>query len=58
MSPCDSYEPWPYAYVGPWEPHEGGFFNAPFGAARRLSELGDAAAIAAFFVQGRELALH
>ena len=58
VSPGDSYDPWPYAYVGPWESHEGGFFNAPFGAARRLSELGDAAAIAAFFAQGRELALH
>lgn len=58
VSPGDSYEPWPYAYVGPWESHDGGFFNAPFGAARRLSELGDAAAIAAFFDQGRALALH
>ena len=58
VSPGDSYEPWPYAYVGPWEPQEGGFFNAPFGAARRLAELGDAPAITAFFAEGRELALH
>jgi hypothetical protein len=57
VSPGDSYEPWPYAYVGPWEPREGAFFNAAFGAARRLSELGDAVAIAAFFAQGRGLAL-
>ncbi len=53
VSPGDSYEPWPYAYVGPWEPREGEFFTAPFGAAQRLSELGGAAAIAAFFAEGR-----
>ncbi len=57
VSPGDSYEPWPYAYVGPWETREGEFFNAPFGAARRLSDLGNAEAIAAFFAQGRDLAL-
>jgi len=57
VSPGDSYEPWPYAYVGPWEPREGEFFNAAFGAARRLSELGDAAAITAFFAEGRTQAM-
>jgi len=57
VSPGDTYEPWPYAYVGPWDPRDDAFFNATFGAARRLSELGDASAIATFFAQGRELAL-
>ncbi|MEO3813342.1 hypothetical protein ABGB17_30460 [Sphaerisporangium sp. B11E5] len=43
----------PYAYVGPWQPREGEFWNAPFGAARPLSEVDD---LAAFFAEGRRLA--
>ncbi|MET7423310.1 hypothetical protein [Dactylosporangium sp. NPDC005555] len=46
----------PYAYVGPWTPREGDFWNVPFGAARPLSALGDAAAVAAFFAEGRAAA--
>ena len=43
----------PYAYVGPWEPRSGEFWNAPFGAAHPLSELGD---VSAFFAEGRQRA--
>ena len=46
----------PYAYVGPWKPRSGDFWNYPFGAARLLRELGDEDAIAAFFAMGRERA--
>jgi hypothetical protein len=55
VSPGDGYLPEPYAYVGPWQPRTGGFWNAPFGAARPLAELGqnDADAVLAFFHEGR-----
>ncbi|RCG17401.1 hypothetical protein DQ384_39695 [Sphaerisporangium album] len=43
----------PYAYVSPWEPRAGEFWNAPFGAARPLSELHD---LHGFFAEGRERA--
>jgi hypothetical protein len=54
VSPGDSSIPEPYAYVGPWRPSEytGQFWNQPFGAARRLSELED---ITAFFAEGAGL---
>ena len=48
---------WPeHAYVGPWQPRAGEFWNVPFGAARLLRELGDTDGVAAFFAQGREYA--
>ncbi|GGK80328.1 hypothetical protein Sme01_45350 [Sphaerisporangium melleum] len=51
----DGYLDVPYAYVGPWEPRGGDFWNAPFGAAHPLTELGeDAAALTAFFAEGRK----
>jgi len=53
VSPGDSWHNEPYAYVGPWTAREGEFWNAPFGAARSITELPDAAAIAAFFDEGR-----
>jgi len=53
VSPGDGYEPWPYAYVGPHEPRAGDFWNAPFGAARRLSQLSGEAGVLAFFEAGR-----
>lgn len=53
ISPGDAAHPQPYAYVGPWTPREGPFWNAAFGALRPASELPDAAAVAAFFAQGR-----
>jgi hypothetical protein len=56
VSPGDSGHPRQYAYVGPWTPREGAFWNAPFGALRDAGELPDAAAVAAFFTEGRHLA--
>ncbi|WP_329045997.1 hypothetical protein OG738_30500 [Amycolatopsis sp. NBC_01488] len=53
VSPGDGYLGEPYAYVGPFEPREGEFWNAPFGAARPLRELGGA--VTAFFRTGRDL---
>jgi hypothetical protein len=61
VSPGDSYLPEPYAYVGPHAPRDGDFWNAPFGAARKLDDLdGDdvpdlAAVVVDFFEQGRTL---
>jgi hypothetical protein len=54
-SPGDSFSDEPYLYVGPWteaRPGEASFWNAPFGAARRRSELDpdDAVASAAAFL--------
>jgi hypothetical protein len=56
VSTGDSAVPEPYAYVGPWKPREGDFWNVSFGAARPLSTLGDATAVAAFFAEGRAAA--
>jgi hypothetical protein len=56
ISPGDAGHPAPYAYVGPWTPREGAFWNAPFGALREVHELRDAATVAAFFAEGRRLA--
>ncbi|HWD81124.1 MAG TPA: hypothetical protein VG497_19660 [Kribbella sp.] len=52
VSPGDDYLPEPYAYVGPWTPRVGDFWNAPFGAARPLAELPD---LQEFFTTGRTL---
>jgi hypothetical protein len=52
----DDHVAWPYAYVGPWKARSGEFWNAPFGAARLLSELGSAAGITEFFEEGRRQA--
>lgn len=44
FSPGDDYEPDPYVYVGPWgaeRPGSPAFWNAPFGASRRRSDLAD-----------------
>jgi hypothetical protein len=45
FSPGDTFEPEPYVYVGPWSaarrPKDASFWNAPFGAVRRRSELAD-----------------
>lgn len=56
VSPGDDGIPEPYAYVGPWKPRTGDFWNAPFGAARPMSELPDVAAVAEFFTTGQKLA--
>ncbi|TWP50713.1 hypothetical protein FKR81_19075 [Lentzea tibetensis] len=50
ISPGDAHIAEPYAYVGPWQPRTGPFWNAPFGAARPLTSLDD---VAAFFRDGR-----
>ena len=56
VSSGDSYLDEPYAYVGPWTPRTGEFWNAPFGAARGLGSTPDPAEIVAFFEQGRAAA--
>jgi hypothetical protein len=59
VSPGDAYLAEPYAYLTPPTPRTGPFWNAPFGAARPMRELGDAdpEAVLAFFREGRTLAL-
>lgn len=53
VSPGDGYLAVPYAYVGPWTVPSGDpFFDAPFGAARAIAELGDVAGVTAFFAEG------
>ncbi|MFD8087163.1 hypothetical protein ACFV4F_36350 [Kitasatospora sp. NPDC059722] len=52
----DSYLPLPYAYVGPHTAREGGFWNAPFGAARPLGALAGVMGVMAFLEEGRRLA--
>jgi hypothetical protein len=53
VSPGDGYLREPYAYVGPWQPRHGEFWNAPFGATRLVRDLPDAASMVEFFVEGR-----
>jgi hypothetical protein len=55
ISPGDAGHAGPYAYVGPWTPREGAFWNASFGASRSADELPDAASVAAFLAEGRAL---
>jgi hypothetical protein len=62
VSPGDGYLGEPYAYAGPHRPRTGAFWNAPFGAARAVSELasprgaGDGTdAVLAFFRTGQAL---
>lgn len=52
----DATIPEPYAYVGPWVPREGAFWNAPFGAARALTELPEVESLTGFFQMGAERA--
>ena len=56
VSPGDEGLPSPYAYVGPWTPRRGAFWNAPFGASRTAAELPDVDAVVAFFREGRAAA--
>jgi hypothetical protein len=56
VSPGDGHIGEPYAYVGPHESRRGSFWNMTFGAARPLTELGDAEAVTRFFQAGRQLA--
>jgi len=43
----DDYHPLPYAYVSPWAPRTGEFWNAPFGALHPLDLASDGDALAA-----------
>lgn len=52
ISPGDAGHAEPYAYVGPWTPREGPFWNVSFGALRAAAELPDADAVAAWFAEG------
>ena len=56
VSPGDSGIPEPYAYVGPWTPRTGDFWNTSFGAARPVATLGSDRALLAFFREGGERA--
>lgn len=56
VSAGDDHLPEPYAYVGPHTPRSGPFWNAPFGAARTVRELGGADAVTRWFAEGRRLA--
>lgn len=57
VSVGDDLHPWPYAYVGPWTPRTGAFWNAPFGALRPIAgghdvdEIADD--VASFFREAR-----
>jgi hypothetical protein len=53
VSPGDTYLPEPYAYITPPAPREGGFWNAPFGAARPMADLDGPDALLAFFREAR-----
>ncbi|HJR89103.1 MAG TPA: hypothetical protein VJ782_02980 [Aeromicrobium sp.] len=55
VSPGDAFLEVPYAYVGPWSRDglSGAFWNAPFGAARPVSEIND---LVSFFAEGQSLA--
>jgi hypothetical protein len=53
VSPGDRTIGVPYAYVGPWTPRTGEFWNQPFGAAAPVADLPD---LAAFFAAGRAAA--
>ncbi|WP_433337166.1 hypothetical protein [Spirillospora sp. CA-294931] len=57
VSPGDAYLSEPYAYVGPYRPRLGVFWNAPFGAARPLRLLPGTTAVHAFFAEGRDRAV-
>ncbi len=52
-SPGDAGHEAAYAYVGPWTPRQGEFWNASFGALRAASDLPDAGSVKAFFDEGR-----
>ncbi|MDL4821487.1 hypothetical protein [Actinomadura opuntiae] len=56
ISPGDSYLGEPYAYAGPWEPRQGAFWNASFGAARPVRLLPGATALHDFFREARDRA--
>jgi hypothetical protein len=52
VSPGDVHFAHPYAYVGPWQPRVGDFWNADFGAARPMTQLPDVETLVRFFREG------
>jgi hypothetical protein len=58
VSAGDAYHELPYAYVGPWQPRTGEFWNAPFGSVHSLDTNLDvdglAASVADFFNRGQD----
>jgi hypothetical protein len=58
VSPGDAHVDEPYAYVGPWEPQQGAFWNTSFGAVRPLRLLPGATALLDFFMEARDRARH
>jgi hypothetical protein len=52
VSPGDLHVAEPYAYVGPWKPRVGAFWNMPFGAVAPMRQLADVAAVEGFFRKG------
>jgi hypothetical protein len=56
VSPGDAHLREPYAYVGPWTPLEGEFWNTSFGAARPVAGIRDTGALLDFFREGAERA--
>jgi hypothetical protein len=56
ISPGDGGHAGPYAYVGPWTPREGPFWNVSFGSLRAADQLPDAEAVTAYFTAGRAAA--
>ncbi len=57
VSAGDDLHPTPYAYIGPWQPHTGPFWNAPFGALHPLDPAHDVddltTGIVDFYERGR-----
>ncbi|WP_207947245.1 hypothetical protein [Actinomadura sp. 7K507] len=56
VSAGDTHLDEPYAYAGPWEPRQGSFWNASFGAARPVRLLPGATALLEFFTEARDQA--
>jgi hypothetical protein len=56
VSPGDGFHATPYAYVAPFTPRTGDFWNAPFGSVRAVEDLPDPAAVVDFFAEGRSRA--
>lgn len=54
VSPGDSYLGKPYAYVGLDPVPDDPFWNAPFGAARPITEFADASDVSRFFTDARD----
>jgi hypothetical protein len=54
-SPGDEEHALPYLYVGPWEHHDGPFWNEPFGASLGWESVDGPASAVAYFRRGLEL---